>query len=499
VIRLAVAAVAFYGTALAPVPPVIVRDPGPGPVGHYLAMTLAKIDTRVLMGDTLAITKDSVFPGAVVILAKQVTVTALSEIKGDLIVVGGDLFIKPGTRIYGQAVAIGGGVYASFLASARDGKASYRDFTFDAERVNGAIELRYHDLSVVPPESAVQLPGVYGLRMPAYDRSNGLSIPGGPTIALDGGKLTVDPIVTYRSQIGQVDPSLTANWQTGRNFLLHGAAARETRSNDAWITGDLSNSLNALLIGRDTRNWYRANLVQTTANRTFETPAVVATYRLGGQFERASSARPDSSPTSGPWSFIGKHSTEGMRRPNPPVPAGDIGSVLAGANYKWNATAVTSTLDVGLEVPVSSSLTNAHFVQMTVDGQVSFPTFGIQRFRFDAHAILTRGDTAPLQRFGYLGGSGTLATVEPLLSLGGDELLFLESRYIIPVPAITLPFVGSPTVTLRHIVGTAAIQHLPALTQNVGIRLSVLLVRGDLLMDTKTRKVEIHTGLSLVR
>jgi hypothetical protein len=460
-------------------------------------MTLAKGDTRVLMADTLAITTDSVFPGAVVVIGRRVTV--VSEIKGDLIVVGGDLFIKPGARIYGQAIAIGGGVYASLLASARDGKASYRDFTFDAVRANGVIELRYRDLAVVAPESAVQLPGVYGLRTPTYDRSNGLSVPGGPTVTLDGGKLAVDPLVTYRSQIGKVDPSLTANWQTGRNFLLHAVAARETRSNDAWITSDFSNSLNALLIGRDTRNWYRANLAEATANRTFVTPAVIATYRLGGQFERAASARPDSSPTSGPWSFTGKHSAEGMRRPNPQVPAGDIGSVLGGANYKWNATAVTSTLDVGLEVPVSSNLTNTHFVQMTVDGQVSFPTFGIQRFRFDAHAILTRGDTAPLQRFGYLGGSGTLGTVEPLLSLGGDELLFLESRYIIPVPAISLPFVGSPTVTLRHILGTAAIQHLPAMTQIVGIRLSVLLVRGDLLMDTKTRKFEFHTGLSLGR
>ena len=48
------------------------------------------------------------------------------------------------------------------------------------------------------------------------------------------------------------------------------------------------------------------------------------------------------------------------------------------------------------------------------------------------NAILTRGDTAPAQRFGYLGGAGTLSTVEPLLSIGGDEMLFLESRYVHP-------------------------------------------------------------------
>ena len=466
-------------------------------MGQYLTMILAKSDTRVLMGDTVAITKDSVFPGAVVVIGKRVTVS--TEIKGDLIVVGGDLFIKPGARIFGQAMAIGGGVHASLLGSARDGSSSYRDFTFDVAQTNGVIELRYHDISVVPPESPVQLPGVYGLRIPTYDRSNGLSLSAGPTATVADGKLTIEPLVTYRSQIGQIDPSLRADWQAGRYLLFHTSAARETRSNDAWITSDFSNSLNALLIGRDTRNWYRANRAEAIAKRTFLTPAMTATYRLGGQFERSSAVRPDSSPTGGPWSFIGKHSAEGMRRPNPQVPAADIGSVLAGANYTWNATDVKSTLDVGLEVPVSSTLTNSHFVQVTIDGQVSFPTFGLQRYRFDAHAVLTRGDTAPLQRFAYLGGAGTLGTIEPLLSLGGDELLFLENRYIIPVPAIKLPFVGSPTVTLRHILGTAAIQHLPALTQIVGLRVSVLLLRGEVLMDTGTRKVEIHTGLSLVR
>ena len=39
--------------------------------------------------------------------------------------------------------------------------------------------------------------------------------------------------------------SLGADWHAGRYLLLHTSAARETRSNDAWITSDFSNSLNA--------------------------------------------------------------------------------------------------------------------------------------------------------------------------------------------------------------------------------------------------------------
>ena len=482
--------------AVAQSPPVVVHDAGPGPTGRYLAMTLAKPGTRVVMADSITITKDSSFPGAIVIIGKRASVSG--AVRGDVIVVGGDLFIKPTARIPGRAIAIGGAVYSSLLATVRDGTTSERDFGFDITRVHGTIELRYRELTVVPPESPVQLPGIFGVRIPTYDRSNGLSLPVGPTIALAGGTMSLEPLATYRSQIGELDPSAVVRWRISRTLSLRGTAARETRSNDKWITSDFSNSLNALLIGRDTRNWYRATRGEATVNRLFETPTMAATYRLGGQVERASSARPDSLPTGGPWSLTGKHSVEGMRRANPQIAGGQIASVIGGADYLWNASDVRARLDVGFEAPTSTP-TGKHFVQVTIDGQVGFPTLAAQSYRLDAHAILTRGDTAPGQRFGYLGGSGTLATVEPLLSLGGDELLFLESRYIIPVQAIKLPFVGSPTVTLRHILGAAAVQHLPALTQIVGVRVSVLLIRGEVLMDTKTRQAEFHAGLSLVR
>jgi hypothetical protein len=310
--------------------------------------------------------------------------------------------------------------------------------------------------------------------------------------------MLVEPLATYRSQIGAIDPSLRIDLKTGRRFAVHAFAGREARSNDTWITGDISNSVNSLFSGRDTRNWYRADRIQIMATRLVDRPAVTSIYRLGGQVEKASSARPDSFPGGGPWSFTGKTSREGMWRTNPQIPGGKINSVLAGANYAWTATDIKSKLDVGVEVPVSTP-NRTHFVQITIDGELRFPTFGLQSYRFDAHAILTRGDTADAQRFGYLGGSGTLSTIEPLLSIGGDELLFLESRYIIPIQRVSLPFLGSPTVTLRHILGAADIQRMPALTQIVGFRVAIAVVRGEILMDPASRKTEVHFGLSLVR
>src|ERR1051325_1804832 len=53
------------------VPPVVVRDPGPGPVGRYLADVLAAPTTRVLVGDTVRVSPDSTYPASLAILAKR--------------------------------------------------------------------------------------------------------------------------------------------------------------------------------------------------------------------------------------------------------------------------------------------------------------------------------------------------------------------------------------------------------------------------------------------
>jgi hypothetical protein len=474
-------------------PVVIVREPGPGPAGHYLTDLLARPDTRVIVGDTVEIPRGTEYPASVVVIGNRASVAG--TIRGDIVVVGGDLFLKPGGWIEGEGIAIGGGAHNSMLGTARRGLTSYRDFTFDAVTTPAGIELRYRETYVTAAAGLISLPELYGLRIPAYDRSNGLSLPLGPTIA--AGPATVDVLATYRSQTGRVDPSVSGRVRLGRKQWIDGFAGRDTRSHESWINGQASNSLKVLLSGRDERNWYRATGGWVTLNRMFETTTMTSTYSIGAATERATAARPDSFPTSGPWSFTGRTSDEGMYRPNPQVPAGTITSGLAGAKYQWLAGAVKARLDVNLEIPVAAS-PSAKFVQTTVDGRVDFPTFGTQRFRFEAHAVLTAGDTTPLQRFAYLGGSGTLPT-EDLLAFGGDQLVFVESRYVIPISRIQLPLVGSPLLTFRHILGSAGVQALPDLTQILGVRLSVPFVRAEVLMDTGTRKFKVSAGLSLSR
>jgi hypothetical protein len=482
------------GLAGAQQPRVVVGDPGPGPVGHYLARLLARPDTRVIVGDTVTVARDSTYPGSVVVIGKRGSVTG--TVHGDVVVVGGDLFLEPGGDIAGQGIAIGGGAHTSLLGTTGDGLVSYRDFTFDAEPTTTGLELRYRDQYAGARRSLFELPALYGLRIPSYDRSNGLSLPVGPTINL--GPLTLDAVATYRSQLGRVDPTLAARIALGRATWISAFAGRETRTNDDWINGRLSNSLNSLLSGHDERNWYRATGARATLNRTLENPVTVATYSLGASFERARAVRPDANPTGGPWSFIDRaDAEEGMFRPNPQVAGGDITSIVGGAAYRWTAGTIKARLDLDVEAPVNVS-NGPNFVQGTVDGRIEFPTFGAQRYRFDVHGVGTSA-TPPGQRFVYLGGGGSLPTVEPLLSIGGDELLFIENRYEVPVPRVQLPFVGAPTLAFRHILGSAGLQRLPDFTQVVGLRLSVLVAHAQWMIDTGTRKTKLSASLSLSR
>lgn len=475
-------------------PTVVIRDAGPGPVGRYLETLLRRADTRVILADTFTVARDSSYPGSVVVIGRQVNVRG--RVGGDLVVVGGDLFLKPYGRIEGQGIAIGGGAHNSVLGSVGEGLASYRDFTFDATLVDGVIELRYRE-QYVGLRSFLPMRSLYWLRIPSYDRSNGLSLPVGPSIDL--GPTNIDLIATYRSQIGRVDPSVVARIHAGRKLWLDAWAGRETRTNDEWINGSLSNSLNSLLSGHDERNWYRATGGRLTASRMFETATMTATYSLGGSYERSAAARPGLAPTSGPWSFTDRTDVEnGMFRPNPQVIGGDITSAIGRAAYRWTAGELKARLDVDLEVPVSVS-TGESFAQATVDGRIEFPTFREQRYRLDLHGVATGPDAAPAQRYAYLGGPGTLPTEEILLRFGGDEVLFIESRYEVPLPGIHLPLAGSPTVTFRHILGAAGVQTLPDLTQIVGLRLSVPFVRVQYLIDTETRKTKFSAGFSLNR
>jgi hypothetical protein len=365
-------------------------------------------------------------------------------------------------------------------------------------------------------ESPISLPLGIGLRTPSYDRVNGLALPWGPRLAFGEEKFQLDGLVTYRSNLGKWDPSLEGFARPGDANEIKVYVGRGTFTNDSWIRSDLANSLAALGVGSDSRNYFRGDRATARFTRTLTTGALTLTPFIGGSIERDWSTGSIVPPKS-PWSFFGKKGALTMKRSNPRVKTGHIGSFLAGSGIALSRGGVDAKLDATVEHSLKTSLTSdcsgfptepacalptAGFTQTTLHSQVGFPTFGSQTFSFLAHAVLGTGNVTPPQRFAYLGGSGTLATVN-LLALGGDRLLYVQGDYVVPIDRIQLPFVGSPFVALRYSAGNAGVGKLPPLIQNLGVGAGVSLLRVDYSIDPArnrspfSRKAAVSFGLSL--
>jgi hypothetical protein len=474
---------------------VVIRDPGPGDPGRVLRAALVAPHVLVVPGaDTAMLRSDTTYPRSVIVLGRHTTVDGI--VNGDVIVVGGDLVIHPGARVGGRAIAIGGGVYNSTLATIAGGRTAYRDETFDITPVDGGYALDYRALAE-RSYRRFSLPFLYGLRLPTYDRVNGLALSFGPLVSLDTGDIEIEPIFTYRTHLGKIDPALRVTAQRGRRNRFDGYAGRGTFSNDRWIHGDIVNSVNSLFSGLDTRNYYRADRIEATGHRLWERTTGQLEPFVGARWERSWSTGSPIGPSSVPWSLFGRRDADKMSRPNPSVTGGRITSLLGGTRIDWQVGGVAATATLGVEGAVDAPA-SGRFVQGTVDGKVTFPTFHTQSFQIETHVVLTSGDQTPSQRYVYFGGSGTISTMETL-EQGGDQLLFVDSRYMIPLSRPRLPLVGAPVITLRHVLGSAGVDSLPDLEQNIGLRISLAILRFEVVLDPARDIVKTGVALSFSR
>jgi hypothetical protein len=470
------------------------RDAGPPLAARIVRRALA--GQHVIIGpDTTpaSVARLATIPSTLVVLGRDLEIDG--DVRGDAVVIGGDLYLHPGARVHGEVVAIGGGVYNSTLAFVAGPHGSYRDFTYDVTRVAGGYVLSYRNL--VPPHVAASSPiGFNGLRLPSYDRTNGLSLPVAPTFQL--GALDVEPRLTYRSNLGRVDPAVAALYHVDRLTGLRASVARGTYSNDAWIWSDPVNSLETILLGRDMRNYFRATRFEVVIAHQWQGDAATMESYAGFRDEAPLSVGPWPGAQGGPWSLFGRHDGDDMLRPNPPVccAGASFGSAVAGLRFRGDVDNLRARATLDLEAGRPDHAGGFSYNQATFDGQISFPTFGNQQYRVEAHGVVSSGETPP-HRYAYLGGPGTIVLLEPL-ELGGDYLLFVDGRYDIPLPLVLGTF-GPPTLTLRQMLGSAGVGHLPRLEQRVGVRLTVSYVRLDVLADPVTRRVHVGAGLSFAR
>jgi hypothetical protein len=362
----------------------------------------------------------------------------------------------------------------------------------------------------------ITLPLGVGVRVPSYDRVNGLTLPWGPKLLLGYDKVELDALVSYRSHLGNWDPSLEGFLRPGYGNEIKFFVGRATFSNDNWIRSELMNSAAALFVGSDARNYFRADRGAVRYTQNFTTSAATIAPFIGGSVEKGWSTG-SVAPEETPWSAWGRTDALKMRRPNPAVVKGRINSILGGLGIELFRNELEiklgTTVEHALQAPVETCLPpiggsictidRGRFTQGTIHGTANFPTFGTQTFTFRTHAVLS-SDTVPPQRYSYLGGTGSLPTVD-LLAFGGDRLFFVEAEYMIPVERVIIMRFGSPFIALRYAAGAAGVRDLPSLTQNLGIGLGISLLRVDYHIDPASNRSpfsersSVSFGLSIPR
>ncbi len=474
---------------------VTITDIGPGESGRILRNALRR-PHRLAEPDSvrLVITREVQVRGALIALGRNVLIEG--SVDGDVIVVGGDVFVRAGAQIGGRVIAIGGGAYPSALAAVAGGTETFRENTFEITRVEGGYRLSYR--STEPPKEAPLLfPDVYGFRMPAYDRVNGLSVRFGPAFSFAGNRGRVDVLGTYRSNLGEVDPSMRASLQLSRRTRAALDVRRGSFTNDDWIWLEWINSGSVLTFGDDTRNFYRADRAELTLYRLWEGENIKWEPFIRASFERDWSVGSPSVATGGPWSLMGRTDTLSMWRPNPTITPGHLTSAHVGTSMHWESDGLRLTAATRLEVALSAP-GDASFQLSTTDVAVTFPVFGEQTYGADIHFVTTLGDTPPPQRFSYLGGSGTLPFHE-MLSFGGDQLLLIDQRYSIPLTGIRLGDFGNPSLQLRHRIAAAGLGELPDFETMLGFGIAVVFVRGEVQVNPATGKARLAAGFTFSR
>ena len=335
--------------------------------------------------------------------------------------------------------------------------------------------------------------------LPSYDRVNGLSLPFGPTLSLGDDRLVVTPVLTYRSNLGKVDPSLSVVGQFTADSTIGFAFAgsRGTFTNDGWIRTNLINSLVSFGLGHDSRNYFRGDRGEARLTSALHIPVDVATVFVGARTERDWSTGWRSGSDHGPYSaFNRSDTTDGIQRPNPAIDAGHITSAIAGGHLEYAGLPASVIVDVFLEA-AGKGPAGGSFQQLTINEGATIKTIAGQHFDIGGHLVATAANSfTPRQRYAYIGGSGSLATVD-LLGLGGDHLYWLDALYVFPINNIEIPLLGNPYIAPHFVTGAAAVGGFGHRVQNIGARVGVAIFTLDYLYNPRTHAHDFGAGISL--
>lgn len=428
-------------------------------------------------------------PGDLVVYDAEVRLEG--NVEGTALVLDGHLWIRPGGRVGGPVAVIGGGVYPAGLAIVD------RDSIFHTgPRTRVAVETRRTDSGYVaaaeitpPPRPPFFAPAVGPF--PTYDRVNGLTVSASanlrPTRRRPGPVINVWGAYRFQqeNQLGG-----GARWRVplGReNLHLTGEASRATRTMDGWASGDVVNSVRALSLGRDYRDYWDADVFRLMVERPVGKPLIAGETWLGPRFGvQVSNDR--SLEAQAPWAVLDR---EGLERENPPVYEGTIHSLLAGSEFHWRARTSRFAGSADVEHGRLGGLDGDGFTQLLVTGSYAALALRTHQLMLRFRAMTPLGGSdAPPQRRGILGAGYTLPT-EPVARFRGDHLYFVETSYVIPLLGVTLPVVGEPSVEAVHLAGAAWVGGAePEWVQNAGIGVIFSLLRVRMLVNPAARPLK---------
>lgn len=454
-------------------------------VDRRLSRLLASGQYLLVTSDTV-VPSDDTIPESVLVL--DATLILEGTVEGDLVVVGGGVFVRPHGRVSGDLVNVGGGAYHHPQARIGGHIVSLPDAPYHVVRTDGVLRIvaRAH-------RSLLSLDGkALGLHVPTYDRVDGLTAAWGASLALP----LLGPLqprlhgwIGYRTQRGEPAGGADLGLRAGP-YELRGGVERASYTNDGWIRLGGLNSLGYLWNGNDYRNYYAADRVFATLTRELGDveKRFHAALRIGAQLEDATSVQGDD-----PWHVVGS-----TPRPNPPVDDGRIASALASLEGDWTGSRMK--LGVGGQL---------EFARLREGGQFRFDRYDIWgglamqaiahntlelRWRF--MGPLPGTDSLPRQRWGILGGAGTLPVFD-VATFRGDRLAFVRTRYLVPLPHwLTLPVLRVPSLELIHVAGRAwtASSAQTRLEQNIGAGLEFFGAYIEYIVDVRDTHRGVLTG-----
>ncbi|HET8654258.1 MAG TPA: hypothetical protein VFL93_01900 [Longimicrobiaceae bacterium] len=418
-----------------------------GAAADSLRAILARNDYLLLrrdtvLGDSVHLTGD--------LVVDRATVRLSGRVDGSVAVVEGMFFLRPGARVGGSIVSTPGSL---FLPSAR---ATFGDSLTVPLSVRASIE-RTDSGEVVrltppPGPRAITPGGLFGLGLPTYDRVDGvtprLSVRFQPFGARES-HLNAEAWVGYHSARGTLAGGGRITLPIGGDYRASIEFARATLTNEEWIRGDLVNSLAALFFRSDARDYRESDYVSATFER------LPSALRVGHAFVAPRltllASRDHSLDARDPWTVF--HGGEDWR-PNPWIADGDLVSATLGARLGWRGTLARFAGDAALEW-APGTLSDFSFAQLAAHADWQMAVIRGQFLTVRGHLLQPIGpDGAPPQRWSFVGGPGTLPTLD-YDGRRGDHLVFVESTYAFPIPWVTVPLLGPPTIALRDAVGSA--------------------------------------------